>query len=41
VRIILKWIEEMGYEDVVGIHLSESGDQWWALENSVINLRIP
>jgi hypothetical protein len=31
----------MGYEAVDWIHLDQVGDQWWALVNTVMNLRVP
>jgi hypothetical protein len=28
-------------EDMDWIHLTQDGDQWWALVNTVMNLRVP
>jgi hypothetical protein len=38
-RIILKWISEL--EDVDWIQLTQDRDRQWAVENTVINLRVP
>jgi hypothetical protein len=32
-------IKETGWEDVDWIHLAQDRDLWWALVNTVINLR--
>jgi hypothetical protein len=31
----------MGWSDVDWIHLAEDKDQWWDLENTVMNLWVP
>jgi hypothetical protein len=33
--------KEVGWEGVDWIHLVQDKDQWWALVNIVINLRVP
>jgi hypothetical protein len=38
IRTILK---EIGWEDVEGVQLAQDRDQWWALENMVMNLWVP
>jgi hypothetical protein len=40
-RIILKWIFERLYGGVDWINLAQDRDRWRALENAVMNLRIP
>jgi len=32
---------EIGWEVLDWIHLAEDRDQWWALVNTVMNLRVP
>jgi hypothetical protein len=32
---------EIGWEGVDWIHLNKDTDQWWALINTVMNLRFP
>jgi hypothetical protein len=32
---------EIGWESVEWIHLVHNMDQWWALVNTVMNLRVP
>jgi hypothetical protein len=32
---------EMGWEGVDWMHLAQDRDQWWALVNMVMNLRVP
>jgi hypothetical protein len=32
---------EIGFGDVVLIHLAQDGNRWWALVNMVMNLRVP
>jgi hypothetical protein len=32
---------EIGFGDVDWIHLAQDRDRWWALENTVMNLRVP
>jgi hypothetical protein len=32
---------EIGLEGVVWIHLAQDRDSWWALVNTVMNLRVP
>jgi hypothetical protein len=39
-RTILKWILERGWDDVDYIDMAQNGDQWRALVNTVMNLRI-
>jgi hypothetical protein len=34
-------LNEMGLESVDWIDLAEDGDQWWAVVNIVMNLRVP
>jgi hypothetical protein len=34
-------LTEMGREDVGWMHMAQDGDQWWALVNTVLNLRVP
>jgi hypothetical protein len=34
-------LKEKGWEDAVLIHLAQDGDQWEALVNTVMNLRVP
>jgi hypothetical protein len=34
-------VREIGWEDVDWIHLSQDRDQWRALVNTVMNLRVP
>jgi hypothetical protein len=39
---ILKWIlREIGWDGVDGIELAQDRDQWRALVNTVMNLRVP
>jgi hypothetical protein len=33
-------LEEIGWEDVDWIQLAQDRDQWWALVNTVMNLRV-
>jgi hypothetical protein len=33
-------LRETGWEDVEWIHLAQDRDQWWALVNTVMNLRV-
>jgi hypothetical protein len=41
-RIILKWIlREMGWGGMDWIELAQDRDQWRALANTVLNLRVP
>jgi hypothetical protein len=37
IKIVLR---EIGLEDVDWIHLAQDKDRWWALVNTVMNLRI-
>jgi len=39
-RIILKHIEETCYEGIHCIHLAQDKDQWQAVVNTVMNLRV-
>jgi len=32
---------EIGWEDVYWIHLAQDGDQWRAVVNTVMNIRVP
>jgi len=34
-------LREIGWIGVDWIHLAQDRDQWWALVNTVINLRVP
>jgi hypothetical protein len=34
-------IGEIGFGDVDWIHLAQNRDRWWALVNTVMNLRVP
>jgi hypothetical protein len=34
-------LEEMGIGDVDWINLTQDRDRWWALVNTVMNLRVP
>jgi hypothetical protein len=34
-------LREIGFEDVDWIHLAQDRDTWWALVNTVMNLRVP
>jgi hypothetical protein len=40
-RIILEWILGKQWEGVDWIHLAHDRDQWWALMNTVMILRVP
>jgi hypothetical protein len=41
-RIILRWMsEEIGWGGMDWIDLAQDRDQWWALLNTIINLRVP
>jgi hypothetical protein len=41
-RIILEWIfREMKLEGVDWMHLAQDRDQWRAVVNTVMNLRVP
>jgi hypothetical protein len=33
-------LKEIGFEGVDWIHLAQGRDKWWALVNTVINLRV-
>ena len=39
-RIILKWIFEVGWEDIDWIDLTQNWDRWRAVMNTVMNLRV-
>jgi hypothetical protein len=32
---------EIGWEDLVWMHLAQDRDQWWAVMNTIMNLRVP
>jgi hypothetical protein len=34
-------LREIGWEGVDWIYLTQARDQWWALVNTIMNLRIP
>jgi hypothetical protein len=34
-------LREIGYEGVDWMYLAEDGDKWWAVLNTVMNLRVP
>jgi hypothetical protein len=34
-------LREIGFVDVDWIHLAQDRDTWWALVNTVMNLRVP
>jgi hypothetical protein len=34
-------LREIGFGDVDWIHLAHDRDRWWALVNTVMNLRVP
>jgi hypothetical protein len=34
-------LREVGWEDVDWMHVAQDRDQWWALVNTVMNLRVP
>jgi hypothetical protein len=40
-RIILKWILEARDWGMDWIGLFQNTDRWWAVENAVVNLRVP
>jgi hypothetical protein len=41
-RIILRWVlREIGWGDMDWIDLAQDRDQWRALVNTVMNLRVP
>jgi len=31
----------MGFESVEYMHLAQDADQWWAIVNTVMNIRVP
>jgi hypothetical protein len=33
-------LKEIGWEGVDWMHVAQDGDQWWALVNAVMNLRV-
>jgi hypothetical protein len=41
VKIILEWILGKWVEGVDWMHLSQDRDQWWAVVNTVMILRVP
>jgi hypothetical protein len=34
-------LREIGYEGVDWMHLDQDRDQWWAVVNTVMNIRVP
>jgi hypothetical protein len=34
-------LRETGLEDVDWIHMAQDKDQWWAVVNTIMNLRVP
>jgi hypothetical protein len=34
-------LREIGFGDVNWIHLAQDRDTWWALVNTMMNLRVP
>jgi hypothetical protein len=34
-------VREIGWEAVDWMHLAQDRDQWWALVNMIMNLRVP
>jgi hypothetical protein len=34
-------LREIGWEGVNWIDMAQDGNQWWALVNTVLNLRVP
>jgi hypothetical protein len=34
-------LREIGWDGMDWIDLAQDGDQWWALENTVMNIRVP
>jgi hypothetical protein len=34
-------LREIGWDDVDWMHVAQNREQWWALVNMVMNLRIP
>ena len=39
-RIILRWLQEMGWEDMDWIYLAQDRKRWRTLVNAVMNLRV-
>jgi hypothetical protein len=39
--ITLEWILGKEWEGVDWMHLAQDGPHWWALVNTVMNLRVP
>jgi hypothetical protein len=40
-KIILEWMLGKQWVGVDWIHLTQRRDQWWAVVNTVMNLRVP
>jgi hypothetical protein len=34
-------LREIGWEGVDLVHLAQDRDQWWAIVNTAVNLRVP
>ena len=40
-RIILNWIIRIVWEGLDRIRVAQDRDNWWALENTIMNLWVP